>query len=105
MLDYHLVATIDAQTIKPQTGPLHRVSISPDGKWLALSAADAVVLVGLSKYQARHIIRCGIEKVDDVIWAPDGRIICTRGTELAVIDVSLVSLYPRCHERTITHGL
>ena len=91
MLEYRLASTINAQT-----GLLHKVSISPNGKWLALAEADTVTLVDLCKYQVRHKIRCAVERVNDVIWTPDGRLLCTRGAEIAAIDINLVSLYLHC---------
>lgn len=87
MLEYHLVAKIDAQA-----GLLHKVSISPNGRWLALAEAGTVTLVDLSNYQVRYRMNCTSARINDVIWIPDGRLLCTAGAEIATIDISLVSL-------------
>jgi hypothetical protein len=100
MLEYHLAAKIDALS-----GPLHRVSISPNGRWLALAEAGTVTLVELSKYQVRHRMQCAVEKVNDVIWTPDGRLLCARGAEIAAINISLVSLRPHRCKRALTYGV
>jgi hypothetical protein len=92
MLEYYLAAKIDAIH-----GSLRRISISPNRRWLALAEADTVTLVDMSRYQTRHKIQCGVE-VKDVIWTSSGRLLCTRGTEIAVVDISLVSLYSLHYE-------
>lgn len=87
MLEYYLTAKIDTV---PRS--LRRISISPNGRWLALAAADTVILVDMNKYQVRHRIQCAVE-VNDITWTPSGRLLCTRGSEIAAIDISLVGVY------------
>jgi len=87
MLEYYLAARIDTV---PRS--LRRISISPSGRWLALAAADTVILVDMNKYQVRHQIQCAAE-VNDLAWTPSGLLLCTRGSEIASIDISLVGPY------------
>lgn len=93
MLEYYLAAKIDTVL-----RPLHRISISPDGRWLALVAADTIILIDMNKYQVRHKIECGVE-VNDITWTSSGRLLCTRGSEIATIDIGMVGLlYLSCHK-------
>ena len=97
MLEYYLAAKID-----PVLRPLHRISISPDGRWLALVAADTIILVDMNKYRVHHNIECGVE-VNDITWTSSGRLLCTRGSEIAAIDISMVGLLcSSCHKLTST---
>jgi WD40 repeat protein len=61
-------------------------AFSPDGRTLAITRADAVVLVEFASGQVRHVFRHQgpVREREGLVWAPDGRVLAAASREAPV---------------------
>jgi WD40 repeat protein len=81
------VATGRTLAVLPGTESVFPAAFSPDGKWVATSIQDRVILWDLATSRPLHRLRAPIGYISQMAFSPDGKRLAAAGVATAVWDV------------------